>query len=133
MVANAITSNNDLIANLNLDYPIQLSGFEGILQFDLTGKAGRAEIIIQAKDTAGTERGGMDSASFVLQVNIQQTIPLAEHDTFVVAEDETLVGNIISNDLDEDTEDEDLEVIMGDSTLHGSLEIQADKSFYIYS
>ena len=120
---------DELITDLTLIYPFNLSGFDGRLQFNLTGETGRTEILLSANDSAGTTLGGLEASTFTLEVIIQQTIPIAENDTFEVAEDQSLAGNILTNDTDEDTDDEDLEIIINQNVQNGSLIIHDDGSF----
>ena len=125
----AQNTNDDLITDLTLIYPFSLSGFDGKLQFNLTGESGRTEILISANDSAGTEMGGLEVSTFTLEVIIQQTIPIAVNDTFEVSEDQSLIGNILTNDTDDDTDDESLEVDITQTVQHGVLTIHDDGSF----
>ena len=125
----AQSADDDLITDLTLAYPFNLSGFDGKLQFNLTGESGRTEILLSANDSAGTALGGQEASTFTLEVIIQQTIPIAENDSFEVAEDQSLIGNILTNDTDDDTDDESLEVDISQNVQNGSLTIHNDGSF----
>lgn len=112
-----------LIPKIELEYPLFLSSNQASLIYTLSGTVGVAEIRFVATNPAG------ESTEKTIRIHILQTIPLALGENFEVNEDGLLIGDVTLNDLDEDTDNQDLGFMLIEDVQHGTLTHQTNGTF----
>lgn len=128
LIVTATSSNPSLIPDPVVTYTSPNSTASLAFQPVANG-TGTATITVIVRDSAGTANGGINTVmqTFLVTVRPVNDAPVAVNDSFTVAEDTALTGNVLTNDTDVEGDALTAEVVISPS--HGSFTLNSDGSF----